>query len=93
MQKENNNAKLNLDNEMFTVVNGNLISIKKIDKKIIIPEGVETIDSRIFVRMDADEKNKIVKDGKKIEEVVFHSTLKFIVVLLSQAGDFIVSLI
>ena len=76
MQKENNNAKLNLDNEMFTVVNGNLISIKKIDKKIIIPEGVETIDSRIFVRMDADEKNKIVKDGKKIEEVVFPSTLK-----------------
>lgn len=76
MKNINNNGKLNLDNEMFTIRDGELKQIKKISSKIVIPEGVESIFNHLFAGMSADEKAKIVEEGKRIEEVVFPSTLQ-----------------
>lgn len=76
MENINNNGKLNLDNEIFTIRDGQLIQIKKILPKIVIPEGVDSIFNHLFTRMSADEKSKMVEEEKKIEEVVFPSTLQ-----------------
>ena len=76
MQKENNNTKLNLENEMFKIKDGMLVHIKKYERKIVIPEGVESIFEHLIVGMSAEEKSNVVREGKAIEEIVFPSTLK-----------------
>ena len=76
MEKENNNTKLTLENEMFKINNGLLAHIKKYEKKIVIPEGVESIFTHLTEGMSSEEKSNMRREGKAIEEIVFPSTLK-----------------
>lgn len=69
--------KLNLDNDEFLIRNGELIKVKKINKKILIPEGVEIISVYAFQPSfkNWDDDKRILSI---IEEIKFPSTLKHI---------------